>query len=135
MKKNLWLIILAVISFGCGSSSDNFKFYNEIKIQKNGSIALVGKELDSNNLPREYHKVYLKKDGKIDKDYFMSSDHSKRDSMYIYNENGKIAEIRYFEEGKYNGVSKFTYDKGGNIEKELMYDNNQEFLFSKTVNE
>jgi antitoxin component YwqK of YwqJK toxin-antitoxin module len=131
MKSFGYLVALIVLFCGCGASSDECKNYKSLKILKDGSVSLIDELLAGTKLPDEYHKVYLKKDGRVVKSYYLSYGQTKRNSTYSYNKDGKISEVAHYEEGKYNGVSKYVYKADGNIEKEMVYDRNLNYMFSK----
>ncbi|MFC1855320.1 hypothetical protein ACFL2A_02105 [Thermodesulfobacteriota bacterium] len=132
MKKYILAIIISLLMFGCSSSSDDFKFYQNIKVAKDGSVSVSGELTDHDNLPVTYHKVYFNKKGKVTKEYYQESGKTKRSSSYEY-ENGKIMTVKHFDGGKYNGISEYVYGMDGLIEKEMMYDREMNFLFAKKL--
>ena len=133
MKKLICVAVFILSMIGCGSSSDNYKYYERIVIEKDGSVSLSGEIVDQNAMPTKYHKVYFKKDGRVDKEHFMTSGDVKRSSAYLYDDNGKVIEVRHFENKKYNGVSRYVYGTDGNIEKEMVFDKELNFQFSKKL--
>lgn len=130
MKRFALVIIVMLLFSGCGASSDDFKNYKSVRVERNGTISLLDEIGAEEQLPQEYHKVYFKKDGRVTKEHLIISGKPKRSSMYIFNKNGKIEEIRYFEKGKYSGVSRYSY-LHGSIDKEKIYDKNLKFMFSR----
>jgi antitoxin component YwqK of YwqJK toxin-antitoxin module len=131
MKKFFLAAMLIGMLVGCGPSSEDFKYYKGVRVQKDGSVSPVGDVLDINNLPQDYHKVLFDKNDKVKQDYYVVSGRAKRSSDYLYDDNGKIEEARHYVKGKYNGVSKYVYKEDGTIEKEELYDHKFKFLYSK----
>jgi antitoxin component YwqK of YwqJK toxin-antitoxin module len=131
MRKFYLVIVLFILFCGCGPSPEYSKHAKSYKILKNGSLEVIDELKDGQRLPQTYYVIsFDKKDRAIKREYF-SGGTKKRSADILYDKDGKITEIRLYEKDKYNGVSKFVYDDTGNIEKEMVYDESLNFLFSK----
>lgn len=133
MKRNVLAIILLLFLVGCSSSSDNFKVTEDMKVLKNGTISWSNEVVASGELPLKHYKLFFDKSGKVVRHDYLNSGKVKRYAKYTYNNSGKIIAADHYEDGKYNGVSKYLYGSDGNIEKEMLYDRDLNFLFSKKI--
>ncbi len=131
--RQILLVIAAIISLlGCSSSTDNYKYADRVEIMKDGSIKLIGEHTDEGKRKGKHFKVFCNKDGQIVRYDFYDGATMKRYAKCIYNKQGKISEVRHFDGRKYNGVSKYVYGEDGAISREVQYDQDFNFVYSKS---